>query len=543
MSASLLTLLDQFETITRYTGPWRPLRNEIPLLTNRIEEIRRRETRTGELLVLALIGGSGVGKSTVLNAIAGDHLAETSEFRPCTSTPTVYHPPGIKMPFQDWKCVAGSALENLIIIDTPDSDTVVRKHRDTVQHVLDQSDLILLCGSEEKYLDEATWSLLRPLRNERAIVCLETKAHHQNDIRNHWLARLESEGLTCEGYFRLQALRTLDRKLCGLMPETDELDFPKLEEFLREALDRERIRSIKQSNALGLVRKTLDHLNANVCEKSQQLRSARAAIDQAEKRLRAEALDLLRRDLLAESHLWTYAVGREISLRAKGVIGTLFHAVEMLRTIPVRLMRWLPGSRSHDGLHAADTLASNRLLDSQVVLLEQPLRDLFAKVDSQLQLKLVQAEFERTPSEAKSSDFAIEVSSRVQHALKGPVRDRIARYARHTTSWPVTVLLDAPVIAFAVYTAWRIVRDYFTGAILNPSFFVHSLGVLAVIAVAEVFVLAVIQRVGAWTSRKGAVRDIARALQEPISTLDRDRDAVENALKCTMNIMKAGELL
>jgi len=97
--------------LAEYAGPWRPLREEAPRLQARVAELRERETRLDELLVVALVGGSGVGKSTLLNAIAGDQLAQTSEFRPCTATPTVYHPPGARFEAGDWRMVSGSALE------------------------------------------------------------------------------------------------------------------------------------------------------------------------------------------------------------------------------------------------------------------------------------------------------------------------------------------------------------------------------------------------------------------------------------------------
>ena len=81
-------ILDQLERLAAYDGPWRPLRDETDLLEARLAELRQRETRLDDLLVVALVGGSGVGKSTLLNAIAGDQLAPTSEFRPCTNIPT-----------------------------------------------------------------------------------------------------------------------------------------------------------------------------------------------------------------------------------------------------------------------------------------------------------------------------------------------------------------------------------------------------------------------------------------------------------------------
>ena len=77
-----------------------------------------------------------------------------------------------------------------MVVDTPDSDTIVQAHRALVVEVLSRCDLIVMCADSEKYLDEATWSLLRPLQNERTIVCIETKASQVPSVEEHWRARL-----------------------------------------------------------------------------------------------------------------------------------------------------------------------------------------------------------------------------------------------------------------------------------------------------------------------------------------------------------------
>ncbi|MFO7774898.1 MAG: hypothetical protein R6W89_03790, partial [Candidatus Hydrogenedentota bacterium] len=63
MSESLNRLLARLDPVAAYEGPWRPLREEAPRLRDRIAEMRRRRDQLEDVLLIALIGGSGVGKS------------------------------------------------------------------------------------------------------------------------------------------------------------------------------------------------------------------------------------------------------------------------------------------------------------------------------------------------------------------------------------------------------------------------------------------------------------------------------------------------
>ena len=534
MSEGIAGILERLERIAAYEGPWSVLSREVPLLRERLAELREREVRLDDLLVIALVGGSGVGKSTLLNALAGDELAKTSEFRPCTSIPTVYHPPGAQLDFaSEWKRVSGSALENLVVIDTPDSDTIVKEHREIVIDVLGECDVILMCADAEKYLDEATWSLLRPLQTERAVICIETKVNNESaSVREDWTARLEREGFTVSGYFRVNSLRTFDRKVAGRARGEDEYDFESLERFLHEELTKERIRRIKRSNTAGLLAKTLSTLDERVSGRRTALGQLEEALGEADAELAKSSFDIVRRRLFAEPHLWNYALGREMGLRAKGVVGTVFRLLESARTIPARLAGFsLWPVKAGTGHRAASMLAERGPIADHLNVTSDELRRHYAAKESELALEFAKAGFDSEATESSFDSFDDELNERIEGVLRGPARDRIVSRARALTSWPLALGLDAPPLVFFGWSAYRTVVDYFNSEIWSAELFLHAATVLGIILAVELFGLSLVARFLAWSARRSAVRDLRIALLGRSHAYPNERAHLETAKK------------
>ncbi len=145
------------------------------LLTSSRNLLDRLDAVSDQVLIAGLLGGTGVGKSTVMNALAGESIASTSHRRPNTDRVLLYRheevelPPSIPTSEAPWREVIHRAdgVRQIVICDLPDFDSLVGEHRDRVFGFLEHLDILVFVTSPEKYADRALYEFLEKVPKAR----------------------------------------------------------------------------------------------------------------------------------------------------------------------------------------------------------------------------------------------------------------------------------------------------------------------------------------------------------------------------------------
>ncbi|MCL3860350.1 GTPase [Actinotalea sp. K2] len=171
-TAALLHRVEEIEAVVERAGRTLP-GSTVTQVRRILGEVRERLALGVDHTIVAMVGGTGSGKSSLFNALAGLDFADVGVRRPTTSTVTACawaHDAGLLL---DWLGVSSerriereSALDGesqadlrgLVLLDLPDHDSVAPEHRAVVDRLLPLVDLLVWVVDPQKYADDALHS-------------------------------------------------------------------------------------------------------------------------------------------------------------------------------------------------------------------------------------------------------------------------------------------------------------------------------------------------------------------------------------------------
>lgn len=279
-------------------------------------------------LVVAFFGGTGVGKSSLINRLAEEPIARTGVERPTSTTVTLYlHrsielaslPKELPLDEVDVKRHDNEQHRHILWVDAPDIDSTTETNRQCALAWLPHIDLVTYVVSPERYRDDAGWRVLLERGHK----------HGWMFVMNHWdegdptQTKDFEQMLRGAGFENPILLRTTCVEPQHALASPDQFD--QLETMLEHLLAAHGVRELGR---LGH-RARLDELNAAIRQTLPRFGDTSTwttMIDEAELRWQQTA------DAILQGSDWTMqAIAGRLAVREQGLLGKVWQQVALLR--------------------------------------------------------------------------------------------------------------------------------------------------------------------------------------------------------------------
>lgn len=290
---------------------WDPARKARSLVSKIIERVNSLRIRLESPLIVATFGGTGTGKSTLVNALIGQEASASGRQRPTTTMPVLLiHPDietnalGLDLDQFHVKKIETPVLRDLVIIDCPDPDTSdvadSGSNLARLRSILPHCDVLLYVSTQQKYRSARIAEELADAASGCRLVFVQTHADQDSDIREDWRASLAPAYQVPDMFF-VDSRRAFVEQSQGKRPSGD---FGRLLELLTSQLGVSRRVAIRRANLVDLLEEALTVCRDDYDRELPAIRKLQDILAQQNITLRDTLTGQLRDELLLNRNLW-----------------------------------------------------------------------------------------------------------------------------------------------------------------------------------------------------------------------------------------------
>jgi len=302
---------------------WPIARQCAALVRRLVERVDTLRVRLDAPLVVATLGGTGTGKSTLVNALVGSEVTQPGRQRPTTRQPILICRPDLdpRMLGIDPASVQlvrhdSPMLRDLVLLDCPDPDTTEDEsspgtNLSRLRELLPHCDVLVVTTTQQKYRSARVTDELAAAAGGARLVFVQTHADTEEDIRDDWRNSLEGHYATGEVYF-VDSLAALADSRQGLQPRGE---FARLVDLLSRELSGLAAHRIRRANFLDLVEETLLSCQARIDAGLPNIEQLEAGVIEQRARLAARLTARMREELLGSRRPWENRLLGEVAGR------------------------------------------------------------------------------------------------------------------------------------------------------------------------------------------------------------------------------------
>ena len=304
-------LMSQLSAWSDQTSSWDPAQHGKSLVRRLLQRIEPLRARVEAPLVVATFGGTGVGKSSLVNALVGDDVSTAGRQRPTTTQPIVLAHPQTDLstyalPLSELRVVTRDIplLRDIVLIDCPDPDTTEGESAESnlarLHRLLPFCDVLLYVSTQQKYRSARVTDELLQAASGCRLVFVQTHADLDEDIRDDWRQQLSAR-YSVNDLFFVDSRRAMQEQRSGIRPTGE---FGRLIDLLfRELSAAQRVR-IRRANLLGLVHDVVQRARDALVENSGPVEKLNTALAEQRHRSTERMAARLQAELLVSRGLW-----------------------------------------------------------------------------------------------------------------------------------------------------------------------------------------------------------------------------------------------